>query len=69
MLRMKLEHVFASTNRQPNSVYWIKEQPFFVTCATRSLILHEIDHTHHHKIVAVRNVHLHDINRIAGDGI
>ena len=65
---MNLEHVFSSTNRQPGSVYWVKDQPYFLTCSTRSIILHQIDHKHHHKTILVKNDHKTDITRICGDG-
>ena len=64
---MKLEHVFAATNRQPKAVYWLADS-FVLTCATSSLLMLQIDHRHLHRTVLVRNVHQKDINRISGDG-
>ena len=60
---MELEHVFASTNRQPDSVFWIRPS-YFVTCATKTLILHQVDHKNFHKIRDLKNVHKTDITRI-----
>ena len=39
-----MEHIFSSTNRQAQALYWIPSQPFLVSCATSSILLNKIDH-------------------------
>ena len=43
-LIFRMEHIFSSTNRQAQALYWIPSQPFLVSCATSSILLNKIDH-------------------------
>ena len=63
---MKLEHVFAATNRQPDSTYWIPESGLLLSSARSTLIVHRLCPLRQSRIQSF-NRHSSDINRISGD--
>ena len=63
---MKLEHVFAATNRQPDSTYWVPESDLLLASARSTLIVHRLC-PHRQSRIQSFNRHSSDINRISGD--
>ena len=64
---MEVEHIFASTNRQPKSCYWIQSESCIVISATKSVIAYYIDTKHTNKTIGCATEHEFNITSMAGN--